>query len=437
MSTPANPFVPDSFVRKPGIIGARWWNKAVQEGQAGIGRRAAMTTALWVGGGVLALGAVTVWAASKSPSSSSYTDEKEQWKSSLEVQRDYGWNFGAVSETVAFDVAYTEVYARTALATLEQDLAPTNPEHKSLYVPSLFQSPEALPRLTIEGETNRVKPLAEALHPINTPDMGQYERMGRAYAELIIASKARLVSIVDLPGHLAVAFAAGAAERLDPVFIFDNWPHPRGVVKSHTTLAAAVYHQPHFRERAAQRLKDAPALFVLDRGRLASYTDDVAQFDNRYMAKLPSSLGAAAAAAIYVVDSATTDLPELADLGEIFRGWPLVRALALQSFVDTNATKKDGTPTNEYLFGGSAQHASFHRRYPKADPSLTVLDEIPQNKSAEAYKPTTTAKTPQPFLDSPGIGYVPVVILATGAVIGSRFNRSGTWNRTAYNSGGG
>lgn len=435
--TTQNPFVPDSGVSKPGIIGARWWNKSVQEGHAQVGRRAAMTTALWVGGGVLALGALTVWAASKSSSSSG--DEQEAWRSSLALQRDYGWSFGAVSETVAFDVAYTQTYAREALVLLEADLRPSNPLHTSLYVPSLFQSPEALPRLTLEGETDRVKPLAEALRPIRTPDMIKMERVGRAYAALVTKSASRLATVVDLPGPLAVAFAAGAAELLDPVFLFDNWPHPRGVVAAHTTLAAAVYHQPQFKAAWTKRASDAPPLFVLDRARLSPYTDDVAQFDNRYMAKLPESLAAVkAAAAIYVVGPTTTDLPELADLSSTFTSWSKVRALSTQTFVDSSATGADGQPTEVALFGGSAQHGSFHRRYPEADPTLGPLDVIPQNQAAEAWKPKAAAPQPQALLDAPGVGYCPVIIVSGGGgVVGSRFNRSGTWNRTSYTSGGG
>src|SRR5689334_23419108 len=51
----------------------------------------------------------------------------------------------------------------------------------------------------------------------------------------------------------------------------DNWPHPKGVVPAHQTLAAAAYFQPLFAKRAGV---GSPPMLVLDRRRLAAYTDD-------------------------------------------------------------------------------------------------------------------------------------------------------------------
>ena len=328
MST-SNPFVADTGVSKPGIIGARWWNAALQETTV-YPRRSMLSTGLWVGGG-LAVGALWLWSWT---GDSDDEEGTEQWKTSLEIQRDYGWNFGAVSETVAFDTLYTQTYAREALATLEKDLAPTNPGHKTMYVPTLFQSPEALPRKAPpESESAKVKPLAEALRPIRTPEMDAMEKVGLAYAQLVLASAKPWATLVDLPGPLAVAFAAGAAAVLDPIFLFDNWPHPKGVVPSHLALAAATFYQPAFREKAKLRDSLAPALFVIDRTRLSAYSDDVGQFDNRYLAKLPSALlsHTLAPALVYVVKS-EADLPEPIDLNDAFASERVVRALAASSF---------------------------------------------------------------------------------------------------------
>src|SRR5271170_5569626 len=71
--------------------------------------------------------------------------------------------------------------------------------------------------------------------------------------------------VVDLPGPEAVAFAAGAASAFDPVFALDNWPHPRGVVPAHQTLAAAAYCQPLFARRASGSAAPRWPLLVLDR----------------------------------------------------------------------------------------------------------------------------------------------------------------------------
>ncbi len=391
-----------------------------------------LSTGLWVGGGI-AVGALWLW--SWTGTGSDDEEGTEQWKTSLEIQRDYGWNFGAVSETVAFDTLYTQTYAREALATLEKDLAPTNPGHKTMYVPTLFQSPEALPRKAPpESESSRVKPLAEALRPIRTPEMDAMEKVGLAYAQLVSESAKPWATLVDLPGPLAVAFAAGAAAVLDPIFLFDNWPHPKGVVPSHLALAAATFYQPVFREKAKLRDSLAPALFVIDRTRLSPYSDDVGQFDNRYLAKLPSALlpHTLAPALVYVVKT-DADLPEPVDLNSAFVSEGKVRALATSAF----SPEKEGGPM---LFGGNrATHEKFGKRYPVLDPNAISVDlpVVAANSRADAYKPTARADAPKKHLDAPGIGYVPVVVaLGTGLIIGSRFNRSGSWNRT-YSGGGG
>ena len=259
------------------------------------------------------------------------------------------------------------------------------------------------------------------------------EKVGLAYAQLVSESAKPWATLVDLPGPLAVAFAAGAAAVLDPIFLFDNWPHPKGVVPSHLALAAATFYQPVFREKAKSRDSLAPALFVIDRTRLSPYSDDVGQFDNRYVARLPSALLAAtqSPALVYVVKT-DADLPEEVDLNSAFVSERKVRALTTSAF----SPEKEGGPM---LFGGNrATHEKFGKRYPVLAPNAISVDlpVVAANRRADVYEPTARADAPKKHLDAPGIGYVPVVVaLGTGLIIGSRFNRSGSWNRT--NSGGG
>jgi hypothetical protein len=92
------------------------------------------------------------------------------------------------------------------------------------------------------------------------------------------------------------------------------------------------------------------------------------------------------------------------------------------------------------LFGGNQQtHQTLGKRYPVLDPTALPADlpAVSANSRADRYKPTPREEAPKKHLDAPGIGYVPVVVaLGTGLIIGSRFNRSGSWNRT-YSGGGG
>src|SRR5262249_45017257 len=91
------------------------------------------------------------------------------------------------------------------------------------------------------------------------------------------------------PGPVAVAVAAGMADRFDPVFLFDNWPHPLGVVPSQQALGAALYYRPRFLAARATRPANAPPVFVGDDPRLAPYKDESARIHNRSLLKLPSA----------------------------------------------------------------------------------------------------------------------------------------------------
>src|SRR3989442_1617906 len=99
---------------------------------------------------------------------------------------------------------------------------------------------------------------------------------------------------LDPAGPIGGAGAAGMAPGFEPVFIFDNWPHPLGVVASHLTLGSVLYHRPGFLRARSARAVPAPPVFVLDRNRLAHYTDQDTQFANRYVARLPTAENLAA-----------------------------------------------------------------------------------------------------------------------------------------------
>jgi hypothetical protein len=95
--------------------------------------------------------------------------------------------------------------------------------------------------------------------------------------------------VLDLPGPLTVAYG-GALARLgmQPVPLFNNWPHPLGVVQAEHTLGALLYYVPW----AVEGPKTGPPVFLLDRERLGSRLPKPNDFDNRYFhneADLPSA----------------------------------------------------------------------------------------------------------------------------------------------------
>ena len=93
--------------------------------------------------------------------------------------------------------------------------------------------------------------------------------------------------ISDLPGPASIALGAAMADTAALVPVFDNWPHPLGVVRAHETLGAMVYYAHEIEEKRSKLKENAPALMLLDSNRLAAYADQDTQFDNRYLAKLP------------------------------------------------------------------------------------------------------------------------------------------------------
>jgi hypothetical protein len=447
----AEPFGREEILDKPGIIGARWWQRSLQTAENAVSRRKAVQALLLTGG---ALGGMGLLAAMVSRGSS---DEfRYESRPALDLQKEYGWSFGATTESVTFDGISKRPFDRAALAHLAEDLKPAVAEHAPWYVPTLLQSTNAAPRSTPGEDTSPPIPLATVLAPIFTPAMAAAYHRGRALGSLFRAAQVPVMVIVDLPGPEAVAFAAGASPAFDPVFGFDNWPHPRGVVPAHQALAAAAYYQPLFAKRAPGR---APPMLVLDRRRLTPYTDDASQFDNRHVARLP---GVAAlrqlgiTRVLYVATSGSTD-HELDDLNDDFvlyaRAAIDVKLVGADAFgpdaADGSApTSSSTTPDDDrprYYYGNqAASDGWFWHDYPwRSVPSgataprrwLAGSEWVPTPRATEfsTGAPGPSSVRPRPS----GFGTVPVVVsIATGLLLGAKLFRSGSWNRTWGSTGG-
>ncbi len=482
MSQGQEPFERNALVDKPGIVGARWWHTALADRGAQMARRDAIRNILIVGGVLAGFGALLALcgrAVSSATSGSSLPDDAtEQRKTALDMQKEYGWSFGAVGEALVFDGTTSIPFDRAALATLAVDLQPGRSELLPWYVQTLFSSPTATPTSITKlppEEVSGFQPLSAVLQPIHTLAMDVAYARGKSLASLFAALTdaggspldARTAIVVDLPGPEAVAFAAGASDAFEPVFLFDNWPHPRGVVRSHETLAAAAYYQPLFAKPRTRAATKSP-MFVVDRRRLSTYTDDATQFDNRYVAKLPvpasAMKGLGADHVLYVVPSSTDAVAELDDLNEDFvlykEAGIEVRALALDSFNKAAGDAGDPRPpggkpgnTSDRLleesgwtyYGGhpNAHHAFFvDLPWVKKPPRPATMR--PATTIARGYSPTARAtpySSPIPTIAVPtrprpaNFGTVPVVVaLGTGAILGARYSRSGSWNRS---TGGG
>jgi hypothetical protein len=452
VTTPDSPstFQRREAIDKPGIIGARWWQESVA---TQVPRRQAIGTLIALGGvlaGVAMIGTCAAVVVGSS-SSSSPSDVSFQPRAALDMQKEYGWNFGATGETLVFDGTSTKPFDRAALSSMADDLAPSDTRHAPYFVATLFQSPTALPRSTPSGETGAppFAPLKDALVPIMTPGMDDAFKQGQALASLLDKEpRAKdLAIVVDLPGPEAVAFAAGASGVLDPVFLFDNWPHPRGVVPAHQTLAAAAYYQPMFAAARSSRPKGARPMFVLDRKRLASYADDATQFDNRHTAKLPNAANLIALgirSLLYVAPNAVErqESDDLVDdflaLGQSRMPIHVVPATAFSSgAVAPPGTDAGTTWAGPFFYGGQqTSHSSFWQHWgtPASDRfgnEVQVYTATPRKTDYSAGTPTTGPSRPRPT----NFGMVPVAIaLGTGVVLGAKLSRSGSWNRTSSSS---
>jgi hypothetical protein len=283
-------------------------------------------------------------------------DEMDVEVDAQSLQQRQGWNVGQAGEPLEMDGATLKDVDdsdrwRDVARTLPEAMAPAQANLAPFYTPTLFQA--------------LVHPMNEQLRqmisPVVTNEMRGAFARGQALASLFgeVGWPTDTAVIIDVPGPQAVAMAAGMAEHFEPVFTFDNWPHPAGVVPSHETLAATLYYAPLFERTRASRPQPAAPVFVLDRDRLDPYEDDEEIFDNRYWAKLPTAENFAALGIKHVlyVNPGGNDMSELDDLNEEFVGLDQagidIKTVALTDF----AEKVDDT---EFMYAGPSWNVQIY-----------------------------------------------------------------------------
>lgn len=316
-------------------LAAAWWSASLRA-RAPVGLLARWSsppaTIVWAGAAGLAggagLGGCAELLADNQPSS---------MEAARDAQREQGWAAGEPAVLYFPDAQETDVTGgadwRAALSTLATRLAPAQARWLPFYDPTLFQALQA----------PRNADLRLLMKPVFSPAMAIASRRGEGMLSLFADGGCRndVALVIDVPGPEAVALAAALAPCFDPVFAFDNWPHPRGLVPSHLTLGAALYYLPWFERERPGRAADAAPMFILDRQRLAPYVDDSKWFDNRYLAALPPADVFKAAGIrhiLYVVPDGAVDV-EADDLNDdivgLDRAGVDVRLLALSDFSDT------------------------------------------------------------------------------------------------------
>jgi hypothetical protein len=387
-------FKQDVFLNKPGIVGARWWNQGLLDDESRMSRREALVGMAVLGGSAVAVlaGFGALVAAISGDSESTSLDER----TALDMQKRFGWDFGARGSTLVFDGQSHTPFVREDLAKLPGIMAPLPGPFAKHYIPTLVDSILASPFATLPDpqdgltrpDAGTFRRLADVLVPIVTPKMQAAYTAGEALARLA-AGRAGLAVLVDLPGPESIAFAAGAVSAFEPILLLDNWPHPYGVVPSHLTLAAMAYYQPRFAWRH-ERGHGQP-LFVLDRTRVAPYVESSTRFDNRYHARMPSLQNLAKDGAktfLYVAESPEA-LKEPDDLNRVL-----------------SVTQAD---------------AKLERR-------AAALADL-ASEAAFWTSPRDHTFSPRPYMSLARVGMVPVVVAASGVILSAALDRfSGGWS---------
>lgn len=349
------------------LLGARWWHEgliaarepagaAKAASDPDVSRRAALRLLAALGAGVVVTGLIV-----SSGSSGGGTQLVEQ--ASLDLQQANGLMFAADGRAFAWpDAVPTDVTGtpldRSSLPTLGGDLRPRVGRWQAFHAPTLASSLQA----------SDAEPLLRTIPCQDSPAMRTAHGRGRALRELLEQADApeRLLVVVDLPGPESVAFAAGLQPLATAVFLFANWPHPRGVVPAHETLAALLFHRPTFVNAPSDPKR--PAVFVLDRNRLAPYANEPERFDNRYVVRLPTATTLRTMQIeriLYVVPEGAPE-QELDDCNEAFVAYRTaglqVRLVSAGDFQPADlavsgaaGARGDASP-QRYFYGGSPLH---------------------------------------------------------------------------------
>ncbi len=391
-------------------------------------------------------------------------DEPEVSLDSLDLQKREGWNVGSKDKVLTYTEGLATTDSRGKAASggdpnyLLSVYQPRNPQWQPFFVPTLIQSLQ---------QTS----LAPQVKMVNTNAMRESYQRASGLRNLLSQSpnaKETLI-IADLPGSSSIAVGAQLADTVQLVPVFDNWPHPLGVVRSHETLGAMLYYAGEIDEKRSRAGENAPTMLLLDSTRLSNYTDQDNQFDNRYLAKLPPAdqLKQRGISQVIYLTRDESQTQELDDINEDFVEWQKqginVRMLRLSEFKPyetvaqnstTGTSSTNSSTVRHYYYGGYPYtHWWFYNHYSYRSPVIlrdNYSAPIPRPSSAPTYNPpayrpvsrqTVFSSARVGGVSSGGVGRVrpsgfgrtSVRMGSNGSVTGVRSGRSGSYGR----SGGG
>jgi len=394
-------------------------------------------------------------------------DTTEVDDDSLELQRVHGWNIG--SEDKRLVLTGTQTLDSRKVDTWKKYLnqsemlnafQPKAGKWMPYFVPTLIQS---LQFETLRGQLN----------PIFTPDMQEAYARGQVIAKDFLVNAenpSETAIVVDVPGRDSIALAAGLSEAGHLITTFDNFPHPLGVTPSHETLAAMLYYAGEIEAKQAAVKADAPPVFLLDSKRLEPYASADTQFDNRYLAKVPSAqkLQELGIKSVLYVTPDRSRSQELDDLNEDFVEYqskgigvailPLSDLQAVDEWVEgkqSDGSTQAGSERRYYYGGGAGFHPLFFYSYPFYRPYPAYASRYPEygryagGRAPAGVRPPVAAPryvpAPRPTMFAgtrigtsarggvgrskpSGFGRSTVRVASGGRVIGTRAGRSGYYS---------
>ncbi len=311
-------------------------------------------------------------------------DEPEVAEESLELQKKEGWNVGSTDKALTYTAGVTTTDSvNKAVSAFDPNYLisvyqPRDAQWQPFFTPTLLQS---LSQVSLNKEIKLIR----------TGDMVEAYQRAEGLRSLIASGKNtnQTLIISDLPGPASIAVGAALADVVTLVPVFDNWPHPLGVVRSHETLGAMAYYASEIDEKRGKLPADAPAMLLLDANRLSPYTDQDNQFDNRYLAKLPPAeqLKQRGILQVIYITKDQTQATELDDINEDFVEWQKnginVRMLRLSDFKpydepltasNTASTTAPASSTvRHYYYGGFPySHWWFYDHYYWSRPTTII-----------------------------------------------------------------
>ncbi len=381
--------------------------------------------------------------------------EKTVNMDTLDAQKKGGWNVGDNNLKLTFtNVMATDSLDGSSAAYLDpkklMSVTSADGAWKKYEMPTLFQALEQ-------------KTLVPQMKMYATMQMKEAYNQAHGLASLLnsVEKPNETMLIIDAKGPVSVAAAAGMAESVQPIFWFDNWPHPKGVTKAHTTLGATLFFASELEKAKAKRDNaKAPVAFVLDANRLNPYTSETTQFDNRYGVTLPSGEDLkkqGIKSILYVTaQEKKTELDDINDYAvEYEKAGIKLEMLALTAFKKDPSYKEDPKekdPSRGYYYGGNrSSHTHFfvyypmyvyrpmYGRYPAPSASRAPASVRKPAYKASARKTAfsgrkTGGASGVGRRKPTGMGRVSTRVNKSGGIVGTK---SGSYGRFRSSSGGG